>query len=87
MMCLTIDRSGITTQYPYPTNFMMEATLRALQVFVDGPYGNTGNERTGIFSPKHAIIILVGPKVEPLASVLQSILIRFVVQRHSATDH
>ena len=45
------------------------------QVFIDGPY-SYGGEKVGIFSARHAIIILVGPNVFPIAAVLQSILIR-----------
>ncbi|XP_037086573.1 NADPH oxidase 5-like [Pollicipes pollicipes] len=49
---------------------------KTVKVFIDGPYGTTGSERTGIFSARHAIIVLVGPEVGPFAAILQSILIR-----------
>ncbi|XP_043203785.1 NADPH oxidase 5-like [Amphibalanus amphitrite] len=47
-----------------------------IRVFIDGPY-SYGGEKVGIFSARHAIIILVGPDVFPFAAVLQSILIRY----------
>lgn len=69
---------------------MMRGTVikldRPLHIHMDGPYGSP---TTHIFSTQHAVLIATGIGVTPFASILQSIMFRYIKAKHvcPACDH
>jgi hypothetical protein len=46
-----------------------------LEIYVDGPYGTSTRE---IFDTEHAVLIAAGIGVTPFASILQSVMFRYI---------
>ncbi|KAL5288492.1 NOX5 family protein [Megaselia abdita] len=63
------QRSGVN----YPVG-------KPLKVYIDGPYGAPSSH---IFSAQHAVLIGTGIGVTPFASILQSIMHRYLKGRHT----
>ena len=49
------------------------------QCFIDGPYGTGTRE---VFDTEHAVLIGAGIGVTPMASILQSVWYRYVLERN-----
>lgn len=56
---------------------------KPLHVHIDGPYGSPTSH---IFHTEHAILIGTGIGVTPFASILQSIMYRFIKTRHTCPN-
>lgn len=53
---------------------------KPLHLYIDGPYGSPSSH---IFHTEHAVLIATGIGVTPFASLLQSIMFRYIKARHS----
>lgn len=56
---------------------------RPIHLHLDGPYGSPTSH---IFSTQHAVLIATGIGVTPFASILQSIMFRYVKAKHSCPE-
>lgn len=57
-----------------------DLNISSIQVYIDGPYGAPSSH---IFSAQHAVLIGTGIGVTPFASILQSIMHRYLKGRHT----
>ena len=52
--------------------------ISSFQCYIDGPYGTATRE---IFTTEHAVLIGAGIGVTPMASILQSIMYKYIDSR------
>ena len=54
--------------------------LEPLEIFVDGPFGSPSSN---IYRAEHAVLIGTGIGITPFASILQSIMHRYLIILHT----